>query len=181
MTDLEREDYIRWLHYGEDAVYLVTGALLGVTAVALLVLTGGTFVEAVSTGAVREHAFEMLDSLLLILILVELLRTIRVSLVERTLSPEPFIVVALIAGVRRLLLLTAETGWFFQTHPDRFRWILIETGLFTGFILAAVGALVLLRGSTDRRRAADEGTAARSGSRAAQRDGPDGSDGRADG
>ncbi|MFB6239976.1 MAG: phosphate-starvation-inducible PsiE family protein, partial [Gemmatimonadota bacterium] len=135
-----------------------TGALLGITAVALLVLTGDTFLDAVRSGQVRSHAFEMLDSLLLILILVELVRTIRVSLVERTLAPEPFIVVALIAGVRRILFLTAETGWFIQTHPDRFRWILVEVGLFTAFILVAVGALVLLRRTPGRSRAGTGGT-----------------------
>lgn len=154
MRRLNREDYIRWLHYGEDAVYLVTGALLGITAVALLVLTGDTFIEAIGSGQVRTHAFKMLDSLLLILILVELVRTMRVSLVERTLAPEPFIVVALVAGVRRILLLTAETGWFIQTHPDQFRWILVEVGLFTVFILVAVGALVLLRKTSGQNRTA---------------------------
>lgn len=49
---------------------MATGVLLGVTAATLLVLTAGTFVDAVAYGEVRPNAFGMLDSLLLILILL---------------------------------------------------------------------------------------------------------------
>lgn len=67
---------------------------------------------------------------------------------------------ALIAGVRRILLLTAETGWFIQPHPDQFRWVLVEVGLSTVFILAAVGDLVLLRKTSGTATSSDDSAAA---------------------
>lgn len=144
---MDWDDLLKWFTYAEDAVYLATGALLGVTGAVLLVSTGGTFVDAVREGTLAQRSFEMLDSLLLVLIMVELVRTIRVSLLERTLAAEPFLVVALIVGVRRILLLTAETSFVMQQRPEDFELFLVEIGVFTVFILAVVGSLVLLRRS----------------------------------
>ena len=42
--------------------------------------------------------------------IIEILYTVQVSFRERVLVPEPFVLVALIAGVRRILVITAEFG-----------------------------------------------------------------------
>jgi uncharacterized membrane protein (DUF373 family) len=48
------------------------------------------------------------DRLLLILLIVELLYTVQVSFREHGIIPEPFLLVGLIAAIRRVLVLTAE-------------------------------------------------------------------------
>jgi phosphate-starvation-inducible protein E len=52
----------------------------------------------------------LLDRILLILMIVEILYTVQVSVREHSLVPEPFLLVGLIATVRRLLVLTAEVS-----------------------------------------------------------------------
>ena len=42
--------------------------------------------------------------------IVEILYTVQVSFREHALIPEPFLIVGLIAGIRRVLVLTAEFG-----------------------------------------------------------------------
>lgn len=141
----KRDRFFRWLGLGEDAIYLVAGGLLAATAVFLLISTGGLFVEAIKHGKLRVHAIEVLDSLLLVLMLVEILHTIRIAILQHTLVMEPFLIVALIASVRRILVLTPEAAEFIQTDQGAFRNAMIELALLTFLILAVVISIAILR------------------------------------
>ena len=92
----------------EDAVYVGLGTLLAAMALALLVAVAIAFAQAVLTETLPSHAVALLDRLLLILMIVEILYTVQVSFSEHALVPEPFLIVGLIATIRRLLVLTAE-------------------------------------------------------------------------
>lgn len=141
----KRDRLLSWLSLGEDGIYLVTGGLLAATAVFLLVSTGGDFIEAVKDGELRIHAIEILDSLLLVLMLVEILHTIRIAIMQHTLVMEPFLIVALIASVRRVLILAAEASQYAQQDPGAFRNAMIELGLLTILILVVVVSIATLR------------------------------------
>jgi len=133
-----------WLTYVEDAIYLVTAALLGVTAVVLIVATARDLVRSSNAGPMMQRALKALDSLLLVLMIVELLHTIRLFIVGHALVPEPFLVVALIAGVRRVLILTTEASQYIQTQPEQFRMALREMSLLMlSFLVLAVSIVVL--------------------------------------
>lgn len=76
--------------------------------------------------------------------IVELLHTIRLFLVEHALVPEPFLIVALIAGVRRMLILTTEASQYIQSKPEQFRMAMIEMGvLVISFLVIAASILIL--------------------------------------
>ncbi|HLC21736.1 MAG TPA: phosphate-starvation-inducible PsiE family protein [Candidatus Methylomirabilis sp.] len=145
-----RDRLFRWLALGEDGIYLVAGGLLAATAVVLLVSTAGTFVETIKGGNLRVHAIEILDSLLLVLMLVEILYTIRLAVREHTLLMEPFLIVALIASVRRILVLTPEAAEFIKSEPGAFRNAMVELGLLTLLILVLVVCIAILRRSASR-------------------------------
>ncbi len=145
-----RDRLFRWLALGEDGIYLVAGGLLAATAVILLISAVGSFVEAVKGGNVRVHAIEILDSLLLVLMLVEILYTIRLAVREHTLLMEPFLIVALIASVRRILVLTPEAAEFIKSEPGAFRNAMVELGLLTLLILVLVVCIAILRRSASR-------------------------------
>jgi hypothetical protein len=67
-------------------------------------------------GSLTTNIVALLGRVLLILLVVELLYTVQVSFREHALMPEPFLLIGLIAGIRRVLLLTAELA---QVHgPD---------------------------------------------------------------
>jgi hypothetical protein len=135
------------LTYGEDIIYLATAALLAATAAVLLATIAWSLVRALRTSSVMAEALKALDSLLLVLMIVELLHTIRLFLVEHLLVAEPFLIVALIAGVRRMLILTTEASQYIQTKPEQFRMALLEMALIMISFLAIAWAIVLLRGA----------------------------------
>ena len=87
----------------------------------------------------------MLDQLLLILMMIEILYTVQVSFREHVLVPEPFVLVALIAAVRRILVITAEFGTLADQGESAFRYAVIELGLLTVMTGVLVTCLVGLR------------------------------------
>jgi len=130
----------------EDAVYAGMGLLLAFSAVALLV-SGA--IELWSTtmhgGAPLQAVVGLLDRTLLVLMLVELLYTVRVSFRQHALLPEPFLIVGLIAATRRILVVTAEFSIKGEAQQARFREGMIEIALLTVMVVALVGSLLMLR------------------------------------
>ena len=92
----------------EDVVYIVLGVLLAGTALALLATGAAGFGRSVLAGAPPQAFVSVLDQILLVLLVIELLYTVKVSFREHSLVPEPFLIVGLIAVTRRILIITAE-------------------------------------------------------------------------
>lgn len=129
----------------EDVVYLGLGILLSGCAAALLVSSGIMFVQSLMAGSLTTNVVPLLDRLLLILLVIELLYTVRVSFREHGIIPEPFVLVGLIAAIRRVLVLTAEFAQLKDQTPEVFQHLIIELAVLTFLILALVSSLVLLR------------------------------------
>lgn len=130
----------------EDVVYVGLGALLAGCAVTLLATGGVQFWGYVVSGSLSDNIIELLDRLLLILLIIEVMYTVQVSFRSHALAPEPFVMVGLIAVVRRLLVLTAEIPHLLEKgDAARFQQISIELGLLAVLIVALVASLVLLR------------------------------------
>ena len=129
----------------EDVVYVGLGILLAGCALGLLVTGGIEFFTSLFAGTLGDRVVQILDRILLVLLVVEILYTVQVSFREHALLPEPFLIVGLIAGTRRVLVLTAEFKELLQQGEAAFRNGMIELGLLSVLILALVIALVLLR------------------------------------
>jgi uncharacterized membrane protein (DUF373 family) len=129
----------------EDVVYLGLGLLLTGSAVALLVSSGINFVQHLMARSLATNIVPLLDRLLLILLIVELLYTVQVSLREHNLLPEPFLLVGLIAAIRRVLVLTAEFAEVKDETGPVFDHLITELAVLTFLIVAIVVSLVLLR------------------------------------
>lgn len=97
------------------------------------------------SGEVREIIVDLLDQILLILMILEILYTVQLSFRERTLVAEPFLIVGLIAAIRRILLLTAEFSKPEEIVEAAFRNAMFELGLLTVLIMALVFSLYLLK------------------------------------
>lgn len=135
----------RGFTYVEDIVYVGLGVLLAGAAVVLLADGAAMFWRTLVAGGLPAHVIDLLDRILLILMIAEILYTVQVSLREHALIPEPFLVVALIAGVRRVLVLTAEFADLLERGEQAFTSAMIELGLLTAMILILVVSLMLLR------------------------------------
>jgi uncharacterized membrane protein (DUF373 family) len=129
----------------EDILYVSLGVMLAAAGVALLINTALFFTRSLLAGAIGTSVISVLDQLLLILMLIEILYTVQVSFREHVLVPEPFILVALIAAVRRILVTTAEFGTLMDRGEGAFRYAMIELGLLTVMTGILVGCLVGLR------------------------------------
>ena len=131
------------LDYSEKVLYYyaATFALLA-TIVVLFASVGGSLLEVFERDPL-ETALAVLDRVLLVFIFVELLITIQIIVRENQIVGEPFILIGLIAVVRRILLVTAEAG---QTaDPARFQDLITELGVLAALILALAAALYVTR------------------------------------
>jgi uncharacterized membrane protein (DUF373 family) len=129
----------------EDVVYLGLGLLLAGSSVALLVGGVISFGQNLMAGTLAGNIVPLLDRILLMLLVVELLYTVQVSFREHGLTAEPFLLVGLIAAIRRVLVLTAEFSDINDTPEAVFKRFIVELVVLTVMILILVMSLVLLR------------------------------------
>ncbi len=140
-----RLSVVRGLSLVEDVVYAGLGLLLAVVAFALLAAAFKSAFYSVWTRAVGGEIVGLLDQILLVLLVIEVLYTVQVSFREHGLLAEPFLVVALIAVVRRVLVITAELPKLPESAEPVFRHAIWELALLTTMILVLVGSLIMLQ------------------------------------
>jgi uncharacterized membrane protein (DUF373 family) len=129
----------------EDVVYVGLGLLLAACAIALLFDGIYAFIHQFPTTSTFANTIGLLDRILLILLVIELLYTVQVSFREHAVVPEPFLLVGLIAAIRRVLIITAE---FSQARPlanAMFQHFVVELGVLTLLIVALAFSLLLLK------------------------------------
>src|SRR5438270_2987430 len=144
-THPARRFVVRSLSLVEDVTYVGLGILLSLGALALLAAAFKSFVGALLAGALAGHVVTLLDQILLVLLIIELLYTVQVSFREHGLLAEPFLVVALIAVIRRVLVITAEIAKLPESSDNVFRHAMWELGVMTAMILVLVGSLIMLQ------------------------------------
>jgi uncharacterized membrane protein (DUF373 family) len=139
----------------EDSIYVLVAALLVVAGAFVLWTAITELIDQVGKpiGPIRV-ATSVLDKGLVLFIIAELLHTVRVTIQERTLVVEPFLIVGVIAGIRRLLLITAQTA----EDPKGFQWNPqgIEITVLLALVLGITVALILLRRFYGRTQTATE-------------------------
>ncbi len=142
------EDYLTLI---EVAIYSILGFLLSATAVLALAAAVSLLWAGLRNWAVSTGTFQILDQLLLVLMVVEILHTVRTSIHSHTLVTEPFLVVGLIASIRRMLVITLEAtdlikqGNWTAGGESVFRASMLELALLGGLILVLVVAITILR------------------------------------
>jgi uncharacterized membrane protein (DUF373 family) len=135
----------------ELAVYIALGILLSMTALLALASAMMLLWEGVRDWGATNSIFLIIDRLLFIFMLIEILHTVRVSIRSRVLECEPFLIVGLIASIRRVLVITLkssevtqETHWSTQSE-SLFRSSMIELAVLGALILIIVVSIYLLR------------------------------------
>ncbi|KMO35872.1 hypothetical protein VQ02_16670 [Methylobacterium variabile] len=139
----------------EHAIYAALGVLLALTAVMALVDAAGLTGKAILSLGAASQLLDVIDRLLFLLMLVEILHTVRVSMRSGKLTCEPFLIVGLIASIRRVLVLTlqsAEAMHSTEWTPQKealFRASMIELGVLAVLILVMVVSIFLLHRARD--------------------------------
>jgi uncharacterized membrane protein (DUF373 family) len=128
----------------EQFLYVAVAAALGLTGLALLVHTIIAFCSDLLDGATFfTSILALLDSLLLVFIIAELLHTVRAAVTENVLLTEPFLIVGMIASIRRLIVITAEASGAIGT--PRFDDLMIELGVLAAVTLVLGVTLFMVR------------------------------------
>jgi hypothetical protein len=145
----KKEESPRWSPAGflkrvESTVLFAIAIVLALLAILLLVSSVQALVTAVTGGVIRDQAIEILDSVLLVMMTMEIVYTVTLSLESHTLLVEPFLIVGAIAAIRRMLVITAESTRI-ESQPALFQSTLIELGLLALTIVAIAVSIALLR------------------------------------
>ena len=135
----------------EVAIYSILAVLLSITALAAIASAGKLLWDGISHWTIANETFRVLDQLLVVLMLVEILHTVRISIRSHILVTEPFLVVGLIASIRRILVITLEAatltkeGTWSTQGASIFRASMVELGLLGLLVLILVFSITLLR------------------------------------
>jgi Phosphate-starvation-inducible E family len=146
-----RHHFGDYLSTAEVVIYSVLAVLLFITALATIANAGKMLWEGLGHWTIATETLRVLDQLLVVLMLVEILHTVRISIRSHFLVTEPFLVVGLIASIRRILVITLEAatltkgGTWSTEGASIFRASMIELGLLGLLILILVFSITLLR------------------------------------
>lgn len=147
----------RWFgHHTSDWIEHAQDIVSGAVAVTMVLLAAGLLVASVVDFATGAHrlgltvaATDFVDRVLLVLILVEIVHTVVLSLKAHALVAQPFVVVGLIAVIRKILFVLGG-----QQKLD-----VTTLGLYIGMVAVFVAALVAIELlAIRRRRAGDAGS-----------------------
>jgi hypothetical protein len=140
-----------YLANGEVVVYTVLALLLFITALATIGNAGQLLWKGLAHWTIADQTLLVLDQLLVVLMLVEILHTVRISIHSHVLVTEPFLIVALIACIRRILVITLEAasltkgGVWSADGASIFKASMGELGLLGFLILALAVSIAILR------------------------------------
>ena len=92
----------------ESVVLVLIAVALVFVAVLLLYSSLYDLNEAVHHGEIENKAIQILNTVLLVMMTMEIVYTVAISLESHTLNAEPFLIIGMIAGIRRMLVITAR-------------------------------------------------------------------------
>jgi phosphate starvation-inducible membrane PsiE len=134
-----------FLGRAESTVLILIGTVLVVLAVLMLGSAVVAVFHAAAEGHIREEAIEILDSVLLVMMTMEIVYTVAISLEAHALVAEPFLIIGAIAAIRRMLVITATSTKDEHSAPEVFRNTLIELGLLALIVVTMAVSIYTLR------------------------------------
>jgi uncharacterized membrane protein (DUF373 family) len=137
----------------EMVIYAALGVILSLAAMFALFTACQTLWQGIAAGGSAKTVVEVIDRLLVVLVLVEILHTVRISVRSHTLVTEPFLIVGLIATIRRMLVitldaanLTSAANWA-NDGQAKLRASMFELGLLGVIVIVLVVSIHILRKS----------------------------------
>lgn len=128
----------------EDIIYVSIAALLAASA--LVVLVRSTFVLFDSAASEVDNAMvNVLDSLLLVFIFVELLYAVRTTLKERQIVAEPFLIAGILTGIKEIIVLSVKAANDYLGKGPEFARAVVEIAVLGVLVAVLSYSAVLLR------------------------------------
>jgi uncharacterized membrane protein (DUF373 family) len=102
-------------------------------------------IHEIMQGSYVKAMVHLLDRVLLALMLAEIIYTVGRITRTQKLETEPFLIVGIIAAIRRMLIITAESAGHVNLQDPMFQAILAELALLSIIIFLLAWAMRLLR------------------------------------
>ncbi|ALA59390.1 phosphate-starvation-inducible PsiE family protein [Nitrospira moscoviensis] len=135
-----------WMERLDRWGYIAIGFSLLAVSILLFFHGWAEFLDALKrTDAFLFTSLTLVNSLLLIVILLELFRTIVRFLETDILRVEPYLVVGIIACIRRMLTASAELGDLRHVPDEFFDKYLKDMVMNAGLVIVLIGGVYLLR------------------------------------
>lgn len=135
------------LEAADAIVYGLVGIVFLLAALGMLGYSLVAFPANLRNNGFALAIVTLVNDLLLVMIIMEVLRTVLSYLQERATSLRPFLFIAAISATRRILAIGAQMSVTGDTlTAERFRQVMIDLGANAGAILAIAIALYLLAG-----------------------------------
>lgn len=131
------------LSRAEFLVDAVVALALSAGGILLLGAVVYDFARGLGREPFLEQALGLLSGLLLVFIFTELISTLRVVIARRSIEVEPFLIVGIVAAIRRLIVVSAEAEELLGTA--QFRDVMLEIGVLAGTVLALGVTVLVLR------------------------------------
>jgi Phosphate-starvation-inducible E family len=145
------------LYLLETVFYIAAGILLSAAACVAVFEAGAILWRSIISRSFADYGLLMLDRLLLVLMLVEILHTVRISILSKEfMLVKPFLIIGLIASIRRVLVITmhaaklAEEGLGTDQGAIAFRNSMIELGLLGFMVLVFAVSMYFLNHTSPR-------------------------------
>jgi Phosphate-starvation-inducible E family len=135
----------------ELVVYVALGALLSVTALLTLGSAALLLLEGMRDWSSTSAIFLIVDRLMFVLMLIEILHTVRGSVRSGAITPEPFLIIGLIASIRNVIVITLKSSGMTAEGAGSiegealFRSSIVELAVLGALILIFVISLYMLR------------------------------------
>lgn len=128
----------------EDAVYVSIAVLLAVGAAVLVARAAIVLFEGATTSG-TDPFIDTLDAILLVFIFVELLYAVRITLKERQIVAEPFLIAGILVCIKEIVVLAVKAPTDYLEKGPEFARAMVEVGLLGVLVLVLAGTTVLLR------------------------------------
>lgn len=134
-----------WTEHAQDVVSAGVAIILIVLAATILIAAVVNFFHEIHPKGLTLAATDLLDQVLLVLIVVEIVHTVILSLRAHALAAQPFLVVGLVAVIRKVLFVLGSSQKVSAA----------TLGLYIGMIAVFVVSLVAIEVFGGRRKGRD--------------------------
>src|SRR5437762_2333592 len=153
MSKVDRERVRPFLEalitWADEGLYFLVAVLFLVAAAAMGVYSVITFVQNIQDDFPLD-VITFVNDLLLVLIILEVLGTVRSYLATGTTSLRPFLYIGIISATRRILAIGAQTTLGEVNTETTFRHLMIDLGVNGAVVLALAFALFLFSQRPER-------------------------------
>jgi uncharacterized membrane protein (DUF373 family) len=144
------KQWLSWMDWLDRWGYITAGFSLLILGMLIFAQSWYTFVTAATHTGLLPAGLRLLNDLLLVIILLELFRTVVRFLQTEILALEPYLAVGIIACTRRILTASAELSHLPQVTSELFNRYIFDVALNVAVIMVLIIAVFLVRKRPDQ-------------------------------